>query len=66
MVVGEVVHGAGMTVTVLEVSSDGPRRARFEFDDALEAPGFLAIDDGRDGVKEARLPAIGFGAPFDF
>jgi hypothetical protein len=66
MVVGEVVHGAGMTVTVLEVSSDGPRRARFEFDDSLEAPGFLAIDDGRDGVKEARLPAIGFGAPFDF
>jgi hypothetical protein len=65
MSAGEVVHAPGMTVTVLEVGSEGPRRARFEFDEPFDAPPALWLEDRRDGVKDAVLPTEGHGAPFD-
>lgn len=60
---GDVVRAAGMTVTVLEVGSLGPRRARFVFDDEPTAARWIA-DTFKETV-DVTLPDPGEGAPFD-
>jgi hypothetical protein len=62
---GSVVRVPGMRVTVLEVGDAGPRRARFEFDDPLDAPSRTWVTDRFDGLYDATPPPLGFGKPFD-
>jgi hypothetical protein len=52
-------------VTVLDVGPLGPRIARFEFDSDLESDGRVWINDDYEGLEDARMPAVGFGQPFD-
>ncbi len=61
---GEVVHAPGMTVTVLEVGLDGPRRARFDFDQPFDDAQGLWLEDRHDGVHDVTVPAEGRGVPF--
>lgn len=61
--VGDVVRAAGMTVTILEVGSVGPRRVRFVFDDAPTETTWIA--DTFETPVAVELPAVGLGAPFD-
>ena len=65
LVAGDVVRVRGMRATVLEVTEAGPRRVRFEFDDALESPSRFWVTDRFDGIHNAPLPEVGFGKPFD-
>jgi len=62
---GQVVRCGDMRVTVLDVDRAGPRRVRFEFDSDLESPSHAWVDDRLDGVRQARLPAPGYGKTFD-
>ena len=64
-VAGDVVRLPGMRVTVLEVGDAGPRRARFEFDEPLDAPSRTWVTDRFDGLYDATPPEPGFGKPFD-
>ena len=61
--VGDVVRAAGMTVTILEVGTVGPRRVRFVFDDAPSASTWIA--ENFEGTVAVTLPDVGMGAPFD-
>jgi hypothetical protein len=60
---GDVIQTHGMRVTLLEVAATGPRRARFDFEGDPEQ--FVWLAETSEGLKEVRLPAVGFGAPFD-
>jgi hypothetical protein len=60
---GDVLRSAGMTVTVVEMGTIGPRRVHFEFDQELTATTWLA--DTFEATVPAELPAPGHGAPFD-
>ena len=61
--VGDVIRAAGMTVTILEVGSVGPRRVRFVFDEAPTDATWIA--DTFETPVAVELPAVGLGAPFD-
>jgi len=65
LVAGDVIRATGMKVTILDVGEAGPRRVRFEFDDALDAPSRVWIADGAEALTDATLPEPGFGKPFD-
>ncbi|MBX3187987.1 MAG: hypothetical protein KF819_13270 [Labilithrix sp.] len=60
---GDELVVPGMRVTVLEVGEAGPRIARFDFDEDPER--IFWVTDGFDDMKEAKLPRLGLGAPFD-
>lgn len=62
---GNVVRVPGMRVTILESGDAGPHRVRFEFDDALESPGRVWVNDRFDGIEDGQPPEPGFGKPFD-
>lgn len=63
--VGDQVRVQGMTVTIEELGIDGPRQARFEFDEDIDTSASTWIVEDFDGFKDANLPAVGFGKPFD-
>ncbi len=65
LAVGDVVRVPGMRVTILEVVETGPRRARFELDEALDSPSLVWVADRFDGIQDGTPPPIGFGKPFD-
>ena len=65
LLAGDVVRMAGMTVEVLQANAHGPTRARFTFARPLETTPNAWIDERFDGLREAELPAVGFGAPYD-
>jgi hypothetical protein len=65
LAVGDVIRVPGMRTTVLEVGEAGPRRARFEFDDALLATSRVWVADRYDGIEDATPPERGFGRPFE-
>ena len=63
--VGEEIQTPGMRVTVLAVGPQGPREVRFVFDrDLDEKPGRWFTENFEEW-REATLPPVGFGAPFD-
>lgn len=61
--VGEKVRVPGMVATVLEVSSAGPRRVRYEFDRELESIDAVWLVEGVLGYTESAPPKKGFGLP---
>ncbi|AKV03124.1 hypothetical protein AKJ09_09787 [Labilithrix luteola] len=60
---GDEIVRKGMRATVRDVSADGPRVVRFVFDENPEAVTWFA--DGAEESRQATLPQIGFGKPFD-
>ena len=55
-----------MRVTIVELHEDGtPRRARFEFDRDLDDPSMVWSIDSSSGLREQKLPAVGFGATLE-
>ena len=58
---GDTVQVPGMRATVLEVGEAGPLRMRFEFDDPLESPSRVWINDRFRGLEDATPPDPGFG-----
>ena len=62
---GSTVRVPGMLATVLEVGAAGPFRVRFEFDEPLETPPRVWINDRFRGIEDATPPEVGFGRPFD-
>ena len=60
LVTGSVVHVAGMTATVTELTPDGrPAEALFRFDVPLEDPSLVWLRWARDGYEAWTPPAVG-------
>jgi hypothetical protein len=63
--VGDVFDVPGLRATVLELSKDGPRAVRYQFDRDLEAAPLVWITERYEGFPDAAPPKLGFGVPFD-
>jgi hypothetical protein len=62
---GDEIDVATMHVRILETGPHGPTRARFVFDEDIDQSPYVWVTDDHDGFHDAKLPAPGFGAPFD-
>lgn len=63
---GQAVEMPGLRVTIVELGSEGPRRARFDFDWDLDDPRALFVTESSKGAfPDAKLPRPGFGQPYD-
>ncbi len=61
--VGDVRAASGMTATILAVGENGPTRVRIELDE--DPSRLLWLRDDTEELREAELPQVGFGAPFN-
>lgn len=57
--VGERFHVRGMDVEVLAMDGWGPKSVRYHFDDDLDAPRFVFLEMGANGLRRLRLPRPG-------
>lgn len=60
--VGDEVANGCVRAKILQVGNKGPRVARLTVEDPAS---FRWVEDDFDGWKDAPLPAVGFGEPFD-
>lgn len=60
---GAEIAMPGVKVTILETGENGPRAARFVFEQ--DPSSLVWITDDFDAMREATLPGVGLGAPFD-
>jgi hypothetical protein len=60
---GYTIDVAGMRVTVVEVTGNGPSVAHFEFEKDL--PSYTWLHESRTGTTVIELPEVGFGLPFE-
>jgi hypothetical protein len=60
---GSVFELPGLKVTVLEANAEGPRVVRFEAERDLDDVPWVAEEKGE--FKNAEIPRVGFGKPFD-
>ncbi len=65
LAVGDEVQAPGVRITIEAVGSQGPSQATFEFDQDLDDSTLTWMVEDTDGFKEAALPPVGFGKPFD-
>lgn len=63
--VGDEVEAPGMRITIEAIGAEGPYQASFEFDQNVDDGAITWMVEDRDGFKEAVLPSVGFGKPFD-
>lgn len=56
---GQRFHVRGMHVTVLAMDGWGPKRVRYRFDGDLDAPRFVFLTVGRNGLRRVRVPRPG-------
>ena len=63
---GDVFTTATFAATVTDVTSNGPRAARFQFSTDLDDPRRMWVGESRTrGFYDAPPPKVGFGEPFD-
>lgn len=63
--VGDEIQAPGMVVTIEAIGEEGPYQASFEFDQDFDDGAITWMVEDQDGFKEATLPPVGFGKPFD-